>query len=390
MKQSNKDKAGCNGGTFMKPIKFISTGVLLLLLGITAPIYANQQQDQDKQQQDKDKKQPDQNKQQDKGKQQQDQNRQQQKAQQQQQDQNKQQQRVQQQQQDQNRQQQQQKAQQQQQVQNRQQQRAQQQQQDQNRQQQQQALNRQQQQRAQQQQSAWQERRAQNWQSEHQTWQQRGGYNGDRISEDRYRGNFGPDHSFRIYRNPVVVAGGYPGFLYGGVYFSVVDPWPQYWSNNWYENDDVYIDYSGDGYYMYNRRYPEDRISIGVYLNFVQPGDRRGVWLKYRSSSWRSEHRTWQQRGGYNGYRIPDDRYGRYFGQSHRFRINSLPLVIVGGYPRFQYGGFWFSFVDPWPEYWSNNWYENDDMYIDYSEDGYYLYNRRYPQDRISISVFVN
>ena len=188
----------------------------------------------------------------------------------------------------------------------------------------------------------------------------------------------------------MVVTGGYPGFLYGGFYFSVVDPWPQYWSSNWYENDDVYVDYSGDGYYMYNRRYPQDRISVGVYLNFVQPGDRPGLWLKYRSRSWRSEHRTWQQRGGYNGYRIPDDRYGRYFGQGHRFRINSLPLVVVGGYPRFQYGGFWFSVVDPWPEYWSNNWYDNDDVYIDYSGDGYYLYNRRYPRDRIALTVYVN
>ena len=55
---------------------------------------------------------------------------------------------------------------------------------------------------------------------------------------------------------------------------------------------------------------------------------------------------------------------------------------MVGGYPRFQYGGFSFSVVDPWPEYWSDDWYDNDDMYIDNTGDGYYLYNRRYPQDR--------
>ena len=370
----------------MKRIRFVNTGVLLLLLGVTTPIYANQQQDQDKQHQEKDKKQQEKDKkQQDQNKAQQNQNKQpQQKAKQQQQ------QKAQQQQQDQNRQQQQQKAQQQQQDQNRQQQqqRAQQQQQDQNRQQQ--ALNAQQLQRAQQQRGAWQERRAQNWQSEHQTWQQRGGYNGDRIPEDRYSSNFGPDHPFRIYSNPVVVAGGYPGFLYNGFYFNIIDPWPQYWSNNWYENDDVYIDYSGDGYYMYNRRYPQDRISISVYMNFVQEGDRRGMWLQHRARNWRSEHRTWQQRGGYNGYRIPDDRYRRYFGRNHRFRIRNLPLVIIGGYPRFQYGGFWFSVLDPWPQYWSNNWYENDDMYIDYSGDGYYMYNRRYPRDRIAISVYLN
>ena len=67
-----------------------------------------------------------------------------------------------------------------------------------------------------------------------------------------------------------------------------------------------------------------------------------------------------------------------------------LPRGVVGGYPRFQYGGFWFSFVDPWPEYWSDDWYDNDDVYVDYSEDGYYLYNRSYPGDRIAVEVYLN
>jgi len=188
----------------------------------------------------------------------------------------------------------------------------------------------------------------------------------------------------------VIVSGGYPGFQYGGSYFSIVDPWPEYWSNNWYENDDVYVDYSGDGYYLYNRRYPRDRIAISVYLNFVQQDDRRGVWMQHRANRWRSEHRAWRQRGGYRGYRIPGNRFRLYFGRNHGFRIANLPLVIVGGDPRFQYGGFWFSVVDPWPEYWSDNWYESDDVYIVYSDDGYYLYNRRYPRDRIAISVYIH
>lgn len=121
----------------------------------------------------------------------------------------------------------------------------------------------------------------------------------------------------------------------------------------------------------------------------VQQAEQRGVWQQHRARSWQAEHRTWQQRGGYIGYRIPEDRYRGYFGPAHAFRIYSFPLVVVGGYPRFQYNGFWFSVVDPWPEYWSDGWYENDDVYIDYS-DGYYLYNRRYPQDRIAITVYVN
>ena len=122
----------------------------------------------------------------------------------------------------------------------------------------------------------------------------------------------------------------------------------------------------------------------------MQQSEERGVWQQHRANRFQAEHRTWQQRGGYNGYHIPEDRFRGDFGRDHRFRIYSLPLVIFGGNPRFEYGGYWFSFLDPVPEYWSDNWYENDDVYIDYSDDGYYLYNRQYPQDRIAIAVYVN
>jgi hypothetical protein len=64
--------------------------------------------------------------------------------------------------------------------------------------------------------------------------------------------------------------------------------------------------------------------------------------------------------------------------------------VVVSGYPRFQYGGYWFSLVDPWPEYWTDDWYDNDDVSIEYFGGGYYLYNRRYPGDRIAVNVYVN
>lgn len=119
-------------------------------------------------------------------------------------------------------------------------------------------------------------------------------------------------------------------------------------------------------------------------------GERRAVWQEHRAHNWKSEHRNWQERGGYNGYRIPESRYRGHFGPSHAFRLHRFPVAVVGGYPRFQYGGFWFGVVDPWPEYWSDDWYDNDDVYIDYSGDGYYLYNRRYPGDRIAITVNVN
>ena len=122
----------------------------------------------------------------------------------------------------------------------------------------------------------------------------------------------------------------------------------------------------------------------------VQKSEQRNVWQQDRASSWQTEHRTWQQRGGYNGYRIPEDHFHGYFGRDHGFRIYNLSLEIFGGRPRFQYEGYWFCVVDPWPEYWSADWYENDDVYIDYVGDGYYMYNRRYPRDRIAVNVYVN
>jgi hypothetical protein len=116
---------------------------------------------------------------------------------------------------------------------------------------------------------------------------------------------------------------------------------------------------------------------------------QQSAWRQHRAQSWQSDHRNWQQRGGYHGYRIPDDRFRGYFGPEHGFRIYGLPFMVVGGYPRFQYGGYWFSPVDPWPEYWANNWYDTDDVYVTYSDNGYYLFNRRYPNVGIAISISV-
>src|ERR1700674_3187131 len=121
----------------------------------------------------------------------------------------------------------------------------------------------------------------------------------------------------------------------------------------------------------------------------AQVHQQQVAWQGDRANSWQSQHRTWQQRGGYNGYRVPDDRFRSYYGQNHGFRIYSLPVRYVGGHRRFQYGGYWFSLIDPWPEYWSSDWYDSDDVYVDYYGDGYYLYNRRYPGDRIAISFYL-
>ena len=80
--------------------------------------------------------------------------------------------------------------------------------------------------------------------------------------------------------------------------------------------------------------------------------------------------------------RIPDDRFRSHFGREHRFRIGSPRMV--DGYSRFQYGGYWFGFVQPWPV----GWYYTDQVYVDY-DGGYYLYNPFYPGVRIAICVVV-
>jgi hypothetical protein len=120
---------------------------------------------------------------------------------------------------------------------------------------------------------------------------------------------------------------------------------------------------------------------------WVQRGgwQEHSTWQQNRAQHWQSDHRTWGQRGGYGGYYIPEERFRFYFGSQHWFRIQDRP-IIVSGYPRFRYGDYWFMLVDPWPEYWSDDWYATDDVYVGY-DDGYYLYNRRYPGFGIAISV---
>jgi hypothetical protein len=120
---------------------------------------------------------------------------------------------------------------------------------------------------------------------------------------------------------------------------------------------------------------------------WLQQGGWQGhnTWQQNRARQWQNEHRTWSQRGGYGGYYIPQRTFGLYFGRQHFFRIRSRPTIYMG-YPRFYYGGFSFLLVDPWPEYWPENWYDANDVYIDY-DDGYYLYNRNYPGVGLAVTI---
>jgi hypothetical protein len=78
--------------------------------------------------------------------------------------------------------------------------------------------------------------------------------------------------------------------------------------------------------------------------------------------------------------RISDARYKASFGSQHRFHISRAD------YQRrtFQYGGYSFRFVDPWPPAWSYN----DPVYVIYLNDGYYMCDPFHPGLRITLTIF--
>lgn len=92
------------------------------------------------------------------------------------------------------------------------------------------------------------------------------------------------------------------------------------------------------------------------------------------------QQRTQQaQRAGNNGGgRIPDERFRANFGREHSFRVSQ------GDYNnrRFEYGGYSFGFVDPWP----SNWLYTQNVYVIEIDGVYYLCNPMYPGVNLVLS----
>ena len=78
--------------------------------------------------------------------------------------------------------------------------------------------------------------------------------------------------------------------------------------------------------------------------------------------------------------RIPDDRFKANFGQQHRFHVSQADYARDR---RFQYGGYWFGFVDPWP----SNWLYTQDVFVVEINGIYYLCNPMYPGVNIALNV---
>jgi len=79
-----------------------------------------------------------------------------------------------------------------------------------------------------------------------------------RIPDDRYKANFGRDHSFRVsegdYRNH--------RFQYGGYWFGFAGVWP----SNWLYTQNVYVVDIDGVYYLCNPMYPGVNVELNVTL----------------------------------------------------------------------------------------------------------------------------
>lgn len=85
---------------------------------------------------------------------------------------------------------------------------------------------------------------------------------------------------------------------------------------------------------------------------------------------------------GGNQRRIPDADFHAHFGRGHHFAPGRVQ--VYSGRPQFTYSGFVFALVEPWPADWA---YDDDDYYIDYVDDEYWLYSLRYPGVRLELFI---
>jgi hypothetical protein len=78
---------------------------------------------------------------------------------------------------------------------------------------------------------------------------------------------------------------------------------------------------------------------------------------------------------------IPEAKFRASFGSSHTFHVNRSEWASGSG--RFQYGGYWFNAVDPWPV----AWLYTDNVYVDFLNGGYFLCDPVHPGVYISINI---
>ena len=85
-----------------------------------------------------------------------------------------------------------------------------------------------------------------------------------------------------------------------------------------------------------------------------------------------------QRAAGNDGGRIPADKFKANFGEQHSFRVSRSEYSNH----RFQYGGYSFGFVDPWP----SNWLYTQNVYVIEINGVYYLCNASFPGVNLVLS----
>jgi outer membrane biosynthesis protein TonB len=78
-----------------------------------------------------------------------------------------------------------------------------------------------------------------------------------------------------------------------------------------------------------------------------------------------------------NARRIKDEDFRAHFGRQHEFRVARRDDR------RFNYGGYWFTYSDPWPPEWSYS----DEVYVDEIDGEYYLIDPVHPGLRLLVIV---
>jgi len=89
-----------------------------------------------------------------------------------------------------------------------------------------------------------------------------------------------------------------------------------------------------------------------------------------------------QGRGQHRGQRIPEEKFRASFGREHHFHVERA-RIINQAQPQFVYSGYTFELANPWPAEWSFD----DDCYIEYVDDDYYLIDTFHPGIRILVFV---
>jgi hypothetical protein len=106
---------------------------------------------------------------------------------------------------------------------------------------------------------------------------------------------------------------------------------------------------------------------------------RRQAKSSQRQTTWAQQAKSPQHAVRHE--RISDEKFRASFGSGHTFHVSRSDFN--GASRRFQYGGFSWSLVNPWP----TGWLYTDSLYVDYVNEGYFLCAPVHPGVYLSLNI---